>query len=143
MQLFLPTMLQKKFGRIINVGSIAGKLPEQGIAVYSASKGYLDSITTSIYRDLRHSGVIVSILRAGPVKTEFFDAARNLKNGGSVPAERFAISADRVARKIWNLLIHPRRVAYVPFFLAVSPLLEILFSPVIDQVGPLLLRRRK
>lgn len=143
MQLFLPSMHQKKYGRIINIGSIAGKLPEQGIAVYSASKSYLDSVTTSTYRDLRRSGVTVSILRAGPVKTEFFDAARSLKNGGSVPAERMAISADRVARKVWSLIAHPRRVAYIPFYLALSPLLEILFSPIIDQLGPLLLRRRR
>jgi hypothetical protein len=141
--LFLPHMLEQKYGRIINIGSIAGKMPEQGIAVYSASKAYLDAFTTSIHRDLKGSGVSVSVLRAGPVKTEFFATARSLENGGSVPAERFAISVDRVSAAIWHLVQHPSRVLYVPFYLALSPLLELLFSAIIDQLGPLLLNNRK
>ncbi len=143
MRLFLPSMIQKHYGRIINIGSIAGKLPEQGIAIYASSKSYLDSITTSTHRELRNTGVCVSILRAGPVKTEFFDTARALENGGSIPAERLAISPNRVANKIWSLIIIPRRVAYVPSYLIISALLETLFSWAIDLLGPLLLRKRK
>ena len=143
MQLFLPNMLEQKFGRIINIGSISGKLPEQGIAVYSGSKAYLDAISSSSYRDLRGTGVTVSVVRAGPVKTEFFDNARNLENGKSVPAERFAINSDRVANVAWKLIRSPRRFAYVPFYMALSPLLETFFSGIIDLVGPLLLRKRK
>lgn len=143
MRLFLPSMIKNHYGRIINVGSIAGKLPEQGIAIYSGSKSYLDSITTSIHRELRYTGVCVSVLRAGPVKTEFFDTARGLENGGSIPAEKLGISSSRVADKIWSLVVRPRRVAYVPFYLLISPLLEVLFSWIIDLLGPLLLRQRK
>ncbi len=141
--LFLPSMLQKKFGRVINIGSIAGKMPEQGIAVYSASKAYLDAFTTSIHRDLKRTGVSVTVIRAGPVKTDFFDTARSLENGGNVPAERFAIPAENVAKAIWNAVKRPSRVIYVPFYLVISPLLEFFFSSIIDQVGPLLLRRGK
>ena len=141
--LFLPSMIKKKFGRVINIGSIAGKLPEQGIAVYSASKAYLDAFTTSSHRDLKRTGVSVTVVRAGPVKTEFFDTARSLENGGSVPAERFAISAEIVAKAIWSAVKRPKRVIYVPFYLVFSPLLEFFFSHIIDQVGPLLLKSRK
>lgn len=141
--LFLPSMLAKRYGRIINIGSIAGKLPEQGITLYGSSKSYLDSFTTSIFRELRGTGVTASVVRAGPIKTEFFDSARKLENGGSIPAERLAVSSDRVARKIFNLILHPRRFAYVPFYMILSPLLETLFSWIIDLVGPLLLRRHK
>jgi len=143
MRLFLPSMINKHYGRIINIGSIAGKLPEQGIAIYSSSKSYLDSITTVVHRELRNTGVCVSVLRAGPVKTEFFDTARGLENGGSIPAEKLAIPSSRVANKIWTLVKRPRRVAYVPFYLVASPLLEILFSWIIDLLGPLLLRKQK
>lgn len=141
MRLFLPSMVENKFGRIINIGSIAGKLPEQGIAVYSASKAYLDAITTSVYRELRGTGVTASILRSGPVKTEFFERAKNLENGRSVPAEKLAISSERVARAVWDLLQRPRRFAYVPRYLIFSPLLETFFSGVLDIVGPILLRK--
>ncbi len=143
MRLFLPKMIENRFGRVINIGSIAGKLPEQGIAVYSASKAYLDAITTSTYRELRNTGVTASVLRAGPVKTEFFDRARQLENGRSVPAEAFAISSQRVSRAVWSLVQRPRRFAYVPFYLMFSPLLETLFSGFIDLAGPLLLRKKK
>lgn len=141
--LFLPYMVNRKYGRIINIGSIAGKLPEQGIAVYSASKSYIDAFSTSIHRDLKHSGVDVTIIRAGPVKTEFFETARNLQNGGSVPAERFAIPASIVADAVWRAVRHPRRVSYVPIYMFLSPLLEVFFSRIIDQVGPLLLKYNK
>lgn len=140
--LFLPEMVKNQYGHIINIGSIAGKLPEQGIAVYSASKAYMDAFTTSLYRELKGTGVVVSVVRAGPIKTEFFDAARNLENGDSVPAEKLAVPVSHVSNAIWRLLLHPRRMIYVPFYLRFSPLLEILFSGIIDQVGPLLLKIR-
>ena len=92
---------------------------------------------------MKGSGVQVSVVRPGPVKTEFFETARNLPNGGSVPAERFSVSADKVAEAIVNLLDHPRRVVYVPGMLAISKWLEPLFGRLIDHLGPLLLRRHK
>ena len=58
--MFLPFMLAKKSGHIINIGSVVGKLPEQGIGLYSASKAFLDAFTTSMYRELRGSGVVMS-----------------------------------------------------------------------------------
>jgi len=140
--LFLPHMVSNGFGRVINIGSIAGKLPEQGIAVYSASKAYLDAFSKVLHRELKRSGVVASVLRAGPVKTEFFDSAKKLENGDTIPAEKFAIPVELVSRAVWHLLQHPRRVKYVPAFMRISPMLEYLFSSLIDQLGPILLRNR-
>ena len=140
--LFLPGMLERGSGHIINIGSIAGGLPNQGIAVYAGSKAFLDAFTTALYRECHGSGVKVSVMRLGPVRTEFFDQARTKENGYSVPAERFAISTERVNRALWRLLRHPRRVMYVPGWLALSKYLEILFGAVIDRLGPLLLKRK-
>jgi uncharacterized protein len=139
----LPAMVERQFGRIVNIGSIAGKLPEQGIAIYSASKAFLDASSKSMNRDLKGSGVTVSVLRSGPVKTEFFDSSRKRENGRSVPAESMAIDPKRVAGKVWSLVQHPRRYAYVPQWMGISPLLEFFFADIIDFVGPLLLRHRK
>lgn len=138
--LLLPKMLGLPTARIINIGSVAGKLPEQGIALYSATKAYLDTFTKSVYRELRGTHTSISILRAGPVKTEFFDRASDLPNGGRIPAERFAISSDRVANSVWGLIQSPHRYSYVPFYLFFSPLLEVLFSWALDLVGPILLK---
>jgi uncharacterized protein len=141
--LLLSEMLKLPQARIINIGSVAGKLPEQGIALYSASKAFMDSFTKCVYRELRGTNTTISVIRAGPVKTEFFDRAANSPNGGRVPAENMAISADRVAESVWKLIEHPRRYAYVPFYLFISPLLEILFSWLLDLVGPILLNLKK
>jgi len=141
--LFLPSMLAGGHGHIINIGSVAGKLPEQGIALYSSSKAFLDAFTSCIYRELRGTCVTTSVVRLGPIKTEFFDTARKHENGGNVPAEKLAIPAWRVAKGIDRLIHHPRKVMYIPWYLVVSPLLELLFSGIIDLVGPLLLGKKQ
>ena len=139
--LFLPGMLERKSGHIINTGSIAGGFPNQGVALYSASKAFLDAFTTSLHRELRGSGVHASVLRLGPVKTEFFDQARKLENGGSVPAERMAVSVDAVNRALWRLMMHPRRVMYVPGWLWVTQFADPFLGNIVDSLGPLLLRK--
>jgi short-subunit dehydrogenase len=137
--MLLPEMLKKPKARIINIGSIIGKMPEQGVALYAASKSYIDAFTKSIYRDLRGTNVRISVLRPGPVKTEFFDRSESFENGSRVPAEQFAVSADRVAQAAWWLVNYPARFKYVPFYMSASILLEPLFAWIIDLVGPALL----
>ncbi len=141
--LFLPGMKQRGSGQVINISSIAGKMPNQGIAVYSGSKSFLDSFSTSLYREMRGSGVNISTLRPGPVNSEFFDTAQERSSGSRrTPGELFAIPPEKVARAVIRLVHHPRRRAYVPTYLVVSPLLEMLFGWAIDLVGPVLLKRK-
>ncbi len=140
-RLVLPHMLARKAGHIINISSVAGGLPNQGIAMYSASKAFVDAFTTSLYRELHGSGVTASAMRLGPVKTEFYDQARQMENGGSVPAEQFGIPVERVNRALWRLLRHPRRFVYVPGWLSLTRWVEPLFGALIDPLGPLLLRK--
>jgi len=142
-RLFLPDMRLRDAGHIVNVGSIAGSLPNQGIAIYGASKSFLDAFTSSLYREMHGTGVQVSVVRVGPVETEFYQQAVQRPAGLPVPAERFAIPAERVASRIWELLQHPRKVIYVPRFLRLAPLLETFFGWLVDRLGPLLLRRQK
>jgi len=141
-RLFLPRMLERKQGHVINISSIAGALPNQGIAVYSGTKAFLDAFSTALYREYHRTGVAISTMRLGPVKTEFFDQALRKPNGRSVPSQRFSISTDRVNRALWRLLQHPRRAVYVPGWLALTKHVENIFGPVIDLLGPLLLKQR-
>ncbi len=141
-RLILPEMLARKKGHIINISSIAGGLPNQGIAMYSGSKAFLDAFTTALYRELRGSGVTASAMRLGPVETEFYEQAKKMKNGGAVPAEKLAIPVKRVNQALWRLLRHPRRAVYVPGWLGITKLVEPLLGGLIDPLGPLLLRRR-
>jgi short-subunit dehydrogenase len=137
--LYLPGMRRQGVGHVINVGSIAGSMPNQGVSVYSATKAFADAFTTALYRELRGTGVHISVVRPGPVSTEFYALAR--ARGLPVPAERFAISAERVADCIWSVLCRPRRVAFVPGYLWLTRWVEPYFDWLIDRLGPLLLRR--
>ncbi len=138
--LLLPAMRRRGSGHIINIGSISGSLPNQGIAIYGASKAFLDAFTTSLYRELVGTSLWASVVRAGPVSSEFYKAARELPNGRPVPAERFAVAPERVAQKVWRLVQRPRRFVYVPSILWLSPWLELIFGRLIDRLGPLLLQ---
>lgn len=140
-RLVLPGMLERRTGHIINIGSVAGGFPNQGVALYSASKAFMDAFTTSLHRELRGSGVHASVMRLGPVQTEFFSRAKNLENGGPVPAEKLAIPVERVNQALGRLIHKPRRVVYVPWFLGASRFVELLLGACVDQLGPLLLRR--
>ncbi len=140
---FLPGMRRRDAGHIVNVGSISGSIPSQGVAVYGATKSFLDNFTTALYRELKGSRVNVSVVRAGPVRTEFSEAALKQENSGHIPTEHIGVTADHVAWRIWKLLLRPRRVIYVPDWLRVVPWAELAFGWIIDRLGPLLLKKQK
>ena len=138
---FLGGMRERNDGHIINIGSISGSLPSQGVALYGATKSFLDNFTTALYRELTGTHVHISVIRLGPVRTEFGEAALALENGGHVPTEKVGINPDDVANRVWGLIRHPRRLIYVPDYLLVVPWVELTFGWIIDRLGPLLLKK--
>lgn len=140
-RLFLPGMLGRGAGRIINVGSVNGIMPSQGTAIYSGSKAFLSAFTTALYRELRGSGVQVSVVCPGPVATEIFDTSEKITNGFRIPAEGSAIAPAAVADCVWSLLRRPRRYAIVPWYWGWTTVAEFAFGWVMDLVGPVLLKR--
>lgn len=73
---FLPAMIEKKRGAILNVSSSAGFLPIRKMAVYAASKAYVTSFSEAIRGEVGKHGIVVSALCPGPVDTEFGSVAR-------------------------------------------------------------------
>jgi len=141
--LMLREMTARGSGHIINISSVAGSLPEQGIALYGATKSFLDSFSTALHREARGTGVDVSVVRPGAVRTEFYELAASQPSGLRIPGQRFAVSAEAVGRRVAALVRHPRRVAYVPDWLRVVPWVEPAFGWLIDRLGPALLRRQR
>lgn len=140
--LFLPGMTKRNRGHIINVGSISGSIPSQGIAMYAASKSFVDAFSTALHRETRGTNVKVSVVRAGPVKTEFCDSALGRQNGGHIPTERMGVTSEHVADRIRELLLHPKRIVYIPRWLRIVPWFELSFGWLEDLIGPLLLKRQ-
>jgi len=70
-KLFLPQMLERKSGRILNVASTAAFQPGPLMAVYYASKAYVLSFTEALANEVADTGVVVTALCPGPTDTEF------------------------------------------------------------------------
>jgi short-subunit dehydrogenase len=140
--LFLADMKARNRGHVINIGSIAGSIPSQGVALYSATKSFVDAFTTSLHRELRGTGVHVSVVRAGAVATEFFDRVASRFDRLQLPLKRWGVKPEAIANRVWGLLKRPVRVIYVPDILRLVPWVELAFGWLMDRIGPLLLRRR-
>jgi short-subunit dehydrogenase len=139
--LFLPEMTANKFGHVINVGSIAGGIPTQGNALYSATKAFLDAFTTALYRETRGTGVEISVICPGPVKTDFFDHSDRYTGSQRNPAAKMGVTAEVVAKQIWQLLQKPKRRVYVPAMLKITPWFEFSTGWIQDMIGPILLKK--
>jgi short-subunit dehydrogenase len=72
---FLPGMLARRRGGVLNVGSAAGFMPGPYQAVYYASKAYVTSFTLAVAHEIAGSGVRMSVLVPGPVQTNFHESA--------------------------------------------------------------------
>jgi short-subunit dehydrogenase len=73
--LFLPAMVNRRQGQIINVSSIAGFQPMPYWSVYAASKAFVLSFTEALWAEVKDSGVRVLALCPGPTESEFFKVA--------------------------------------------------------------------
>jgi short-subunit dehydrogenase len=76
----IPQMISRKRGAILNVSSSAGFLPIPELNVYAATKAYVTSFSEALRAELRGSGVTVTALCPGPVRTEFQQLAQ--RSGG-------------------------------------------------------------
>jgi len=75
-RLVLPGMRQRRWGRILNVGSVVGYQPgAPRMAVYYATKAYVLSFSRGLARELHGTGVSVTVLSPGPTETAFDDRA--------------------------------------------------------------------
>src|SRR3954471_15428576 len=90
---FLPGMVERCHGGVINVASSAGMQPIPYEAVYSATKAFVISFTDAIHTELRGTGVRAMAVNPGPVPTEWqqvagYEEGRDVPAPGEIPAEQ-------------------------------------------------------
>jgi len=96
---FLPGMVDRHRGAVLNVASIAAFGPLPGQAAYGAAKAFVLSYTHSLRAELRGTGVTATALCPGPVDTGFGEAAGFSKEEAESALPRVMwIAADRVAQ---------------------------------------------
>ncbi|NLE77998.1 MAG: SDR family oxidoreductase [Rhodococcus sp.] len=71
----LPGMIARKSGAVLMVGSAAGNMPIPNNATYAASKAFVNTFSESLRGELKGTGVNVTLLAPGPVRTETPDPA--------------------------------------------------------------------
>ncbi|RAU90174.1 SDR family NAD(P)-dependent oxidoreductase [Mycobacterium colombiense] len=84
----LPGMVSRGAGAVMNIASIAGFQPVPYMAVYSATKAFVQTFSEAVHEELHGTGVSVTCLCPGPVPTEWAEIAN---------AERFSIPIAQVS----------------------------------------------
>ena len=95
----LPSMQKSGCGAILNVSSVAGFLPVPSLAVYAASKAYVNSFSEALRAELRQSNITVTTLCPGPVLTEFDEVAGRSGSERRVPPDFLTVPVQEVVHQ--------------------------------------------
>ncbi|RDW17352.1 oxidoreductase [Oceanobacillus arenosus] len=129
----LPEMLKQHSGHIINIASQAGKLATPKSSGYAASKHAVLGFTNSLRMELKDNGIAVSAVNPGPIATNFFDQAD--RSGNYVKrVKRFMLHSERVADRIIQLMIRPKRELNLPWWMNLGSVLYLLFPRIADKL---------
>ena len=97
-RLALPAMIERGWGRIVNVSSSAGKRPSARWAAYAPTKAALQGLTIALADELRGTGVTVNAVCPGPVRTPLWTADDGLWTGLAREGEDREQALARLAR---------------------------------------------
>ena len=105
---FLPGMVTRGRGGVLNLSSVAGFVPGPYMALYYASKGFVRSFSEALHQELRRTGVTVTCVAPGPVRTEF------LERSGANRTPLFSVlpklDPEDVAERAWRGFKSGRRL---------------------------------
>ena len=112
LQSFLPGMVAHgQGGHVVNTASMAGVIGVAGMGVYNASKFAVVGISEALIQDLAGSGIGVSVLCPGFVKTNIFDSERNRPADLQGPPRARTAEDEARLEEILATAISPEQVA--------------------------------
>src|SRR5436189_934965 len=99
-----PYMVKRKYGRIVNIASIAGKEGNPNAVAYSASKAGVIALTKSLAKELASSGVLVNCVTPAAAKTAIFDQMTSEHINymlAKIPMNRFVTVEEIASMVCW------------------------------------------
>jgi short-subunit dehydrogenase len=106
-RLLLPGMLERGYGRIVNVSSLAGHTSFPYTEAYAAAKDGLTAFSRVLHNDYRRTGVSATSLILGPVKDAGV-SARTLTETGLTASTAFSVSPQKVAAATARAIDKPK-----------------------------------
>ncbi|GJG95137.1 SDR family NAD(P)-dependent oxidoreductase [Cupriavidus pauculus] len=100
----VPRMMAQKFGRIVNIASVAGKEGNPNASHYSASKAGVIGLTKSLGKELAQSGVLVNAVTPAAARTPIFDSMSEQHIAfmlSKIPMARFLEVDEAAAMIAW------------------------------------------
>jgi hypothetical protein len=92
-KLFLRDMLQRGAGKILNLSSVASKVPGPWQSVYHGTKAFVQSFTEAVRAEVKDSGVTITALLPGATETDFFNKA-GMEEAKTIKGKKLADAAD-------------------------------------------------
>ncbi|EHW9719709.1 NADP(+)-dependent aldehyde reductase [Escherichia coli] len=137
----LPAMLPHGEGRIVMTSSVMGLISTPGRGAYAASKYALEAWSDALRMELRHSGIKVSLIEPGPIRTRFTDNVNQTQSDKPVEnpgiAARFTLGPEAVVDKVRHAFISEKPKMRYPVTLvtrAVMVLKRLLPGRVMDKI---------
>lgn len=132
----LPGMIERRYGRIINVASLAGLVPSPaGHTLYAAAKAFLIKFSESLAHEVRRHGVLVTALCPGFTYSEFHDVTRTRAMMNKMPRWMW-MSAPDVARQGYDAVMSGETVVVTGRLnSAIATLVRILPQRLVVGVG--------
>lgn len=130
---FLPTMIRRGSGHIVNVSSVASHFVWPGATAYTAARWAVRGFTEALRADLKGTGVGVTLFECGVVKTPYWDhnpgsRERVPKMGNLVPE----LTPEQVAAAIIRGIEHNRHYVVIPFMMRMT-ILQHAVAPAVVQ----------
>ena len=128
---FLPVMIEKKSGHIVNVASVAASFGLPGIAPYCASKFAMLGFSEGLKHELKGTGVGITVVSPIMVRTNFFDHPSFAK----MPKySSTSLSPKTVAKAVLQAANSPRLEIIVPSFVRIAVWLKHTFPYILNPI---------
>ncbi|MCL1078374.1 SDR family NAD(P)-dependent oxidoreductase [Parashewanella spongiae] len=121
---------------IVNVGSLAGRAPLQGAAVYSATKAGLRAFTYAMADELQHSNIKIAVVSPGPIDTGFI--MDEIDSVEDIVYSQPMSSAEQVAEAVLALVVGKKTEISIPWLSGKLTTLSYLFPKFRRLTRPLL-----